>query len=460
MGADGGAPPQVSRGLQLRLAAFWFGIYFLFGSLLSVVLPFLLVPEHPGPGNPRLVPEDAKNTALTILETLGLLVALVVQPAAGAISDRLWGRFGRRRPLMVIGVAVAAVALLIMGAAQAFWLLILAYCLMQVAMNTAQGAYQGLLPDTIPSSDRSHASGLLGVAILSGQVTGTVVAGIFSPRAAMVPITAMVVITAAITILGVHERPIPRPARRVTGTGPATSAGRRSPDQPRGLRPYFAELRAYPDFCIVVFSRFLIFTGLACILRFAANYLRDGFHEYRLFGLVTLNSAQAATSALFALVIFLGLLATYPAVQLSKRIGRRPVLVAAALMGAVGTFAFTFANSLTVILIDGIPIGIGFGMLVSVDWAYMADLAPRNRAGKFLGFSNIASVASQSVVPFAFGPIIDKVDAGGGVTGYRIMFVSATVFYIAGAAVLQRVRLERHPDADAPIAVEPLLSPA
>jgi MFS family permease len=157
-------------------------------------------------------------------------------------------------------------------------------------------------------------------------------------------------------------------------------------------------------------------------------------------------------------VIFLGLLATYPAVQLSKRIGRRPVLVAAALMGAVGTFSFTFANSLTVILIDGIPIGIGFGMLVSVDWAYMADLAPRNRAGKFLGFSNIASVASQSIVPFAFGPIIDKVDAGGGVAGYRIMFVSATVFYIAGATVLRRVRLERHPDADAPIAVEPVLS--
>src|SRR5260370_19838303 len=106
---------SVSSGTQVRLAAFWFGIYFLFGSLLSVVLPFLLVPEHPGPGNPRLVPEDAKNTALAVLETLGLLVALVVQPTSGALSDRMWGRFGRRRPLIVAGVAVAAVALLLMG---------------------------------------------------------------------------------------------------------------------------------------------------------------------------------------------------------------------------------------------------------------------------------------------------------------------------------------------------------
>src|SRR5258708_15476731 len=272
MGADGGARPQVSRALQIRLAAFWFGIYFLFGSLLSVVLPFLLAPEHPGPGNPRLVPEDAKNTALTVLETLGLLVALVVQPAAGAISDRLWGRFGRRRPLMVAGVAVAAVALLIMGAAQAFWSLILAYCFIQVAMNAAQGASQGLLPDTIPSSDRSHASGLLGVAILSGQVAGPVVAGISSPRAAMVPITAMELLTAAITVLGVRERPIARPARRVTPTAATASTDAGRPDQPRGLGPYFAELRAYPDFSIVLFTPFLIFTALPSTLPFPPNY--------------------------------------------------------------------------------------------------------------------------------------------------------------------------------------------
>lgn len=430
-----GPPPQV------RLAAFWFGIYFLTGSFLNVVLPFLIVPEHPSAQDPSLVGDSLKNTALAVLEGFGLLVALVVQPAAGAISDRLWGRFGRRRPMMVVGVAVAVLSLALTGSARTFWLLVACYSLMQVAMNVAQGAYQGLLPDTVPGADRSHASGLLGVAILSGQVAGTVTAGLLAPRVIVYPIAAVVALSAAVTVLGVHEQPLPRPPSipRPAQGGPGVGAR---------LRAYLADFRAYPDFCVVVASRFLIFTGLACVQRFAANYLRDNFTEYRLFGAVSLGSAQSATAVLFGIVILFGLLATYPAVRVSQRVGRRPVVVAAALLGAAGTLSFTVAPNLSVILVEAIPIGVGFGMLVSVDWAFMADLAPRDRAGKFLGFSNIASVGAQSLVPFAMGPLIDQLDRGGGTAGYRVMFVTAFVFYVLGALILRRVHLERHPDAE------------
>ena len=61
---------------QLTLALFWFGISFVWGALLAVTLPFILVPEHAGPHNPALVAPGAKNTALSILETAGLLIAL------------------------------------------------------------------------------------------------------------------------------------------------------------------------------------------------------------------------------------------------------------------------------------------------------------------------------------------------------------------------------------------------
>jgi MFS family permease len=457
--AQTSASTQIDRGArtgtatQLKLAAFWFGIYFLTGSFLAVVLPFLLVPEHPSASNPSLVAATSKNTALAVLEGLGLIVALVVQPLAGSVSDRMWGRFGRRRPMMAVGVAVAVVALVLTGSAQTFWFLVAAYCLMQLAMNVAQGAYQGLLPDTVQTEDRGEASGLLGVAILSGQVAGIVTGGILAPRTVVYPIAAVLALSAAITILGVRERPLPRPPRMVRTARPR--GARRA-----AIRAYFNEFRAYPDFCIVVGSRFLIFTGLACVQRFAANYLRDNFHEYKLFGVVSLGSAQTATAILFGIVILFGLLATYPAVKLSERVGRRPVLVAAALLGAAGTLSFTVAPNLNVILIEAIPIGICFGMLVSVDWAYMADLAPRNRSGKFLGFSNVASVGAQSLVPFLMGPIIDQLDRGGGTSGYRVMFVCAAAFYVAGAVILRRVRIQRHPDADAPIALSPALSGA
>ena len=58
------------------------------------------------------------------------LTGLLVQPVIGHYSDRTWNRFGRRRPYLVAGGFVAAIALLAMpnaptlfAAAALLWLL-------------------------------------------------------------------------------------------------------------------------------------------------------------------------------------------------------------------------------------------------------------------------------------------------------------------------------------------------
>lgn len=419
---------------QLYLCAFWFGISFLWGSFLSVVLPFILLPEHPGPGNPALVAAGQKNTALALLEGLGLVLAIVVQPAAGAWSDRLRTRWGRRRPLIVVGALGGVLSLLLMIGAASFWWVVGAYCILQFSMNVGQGAYQGLMPDAVGGKQRSSASGWLGVATLSGQVAGVLAGGLLAPRAAMAPIAAVVGLTALITVVGVPEPPLPAltasPSRRSRGHAV------------RAVGEYLAEFRRYPDFCWVVLSRFLAYTGLACIQRFAANYLRDSFHEYRLFG-VNLGGPQAATGILFAVVILCGLAATYPAVRISERTGRRAVIVAATVLGAIGSALFLVAGSLTVVVLDAIFVGLAFGMLVSVDWAFMCDLAPRNRSGKFLGFSNVATAGAQAAAPFMLGPVIDVVNGRTGAGGYKVLFAASALFMLAGGAVLTRVRTRR-----------------
>lgn len=416
-------------GATLCLSSFWFGISFLWGSFLSVVLPFILLPDHPGPGNPALVAAAGKNTALALLEGLGLVLAIAVQPAAGAWSDRLRTRWGRRRPLIVAGAAGGVASLLLLVGAQSFWWVVGVYCVLQFCMNVGQGAYQGLMPDSVAAEQRGSASGWLGVATLSGQVAGVIAGGLLAPRAALVPIAAVVALTALLTAVGVSEPPLP----------PRPSGSRARRATLSGLRGYLAEFHSHPDFCWVVLSRFLAYTGLACIQRFAANYLRDSFHEYRLFG-VDLRGPQLATAIVFAVVILCGLLATYPAVRLSERTGRRAILVAATILGAAGSALFLVADSLTVVVLDATLIGIAFGMLVSVDWAFMVDLAPRDRSGKFLGFSNVATAGAQAAAPFVLGPVIDLVNHGSGRGGYKVLFICSATFMLAGGAVLLQVR--------------------
>lgn len=45
----------------------------------------------------------------------GPLSGLIVQPVVGVIADESKSRWGRRRPLMVLGAAVVAVSLLTLG---------------------------------------------------------------------------------------------------------------------------------------------------------------------------------------------------------------------------------------------------------------------------------------------------------------------------------------------------------
>ena len=78
----------------LALNAYWVGLSFKWNALHPIILPAVLL---------NFVPDARKNTYLGLLTFVGLLLAMVIQPLSGAISDRWISRWGRRRPLMVLG---------------------------------------------------------------------------------------------------------------------------------------------------------------------------------------------------------------------------------------------------------------------------------------------------------------------------------------------------------------------
>lgn len=78
------------------------GITFTWGVEMAYCTPYLL--------NLGLT---KSNTSLVWIA--GPLSGLVVQPIVGVIADESRSRWGRRRPLMVMGTAIVAVSLLILG---------------------------------------------------------------------------------------------------------------------------------------------------------------------------------------------------------------------------------------------------------------------------------------------------------------------------------------------------------
>src|SRR5512136_1896381 len=84
----------ISLSQMLVLNAYWVGLSFMWNALHPIILPAVLL---------NYIPDAQKNTYLGLLTFVGLVIAMVVQPLSGALSDGWASRFGRRRPLIVIG---------------------------------------------------------------------------------------------------------------------------------------------------------------------------------------------------------------------------------------------------------------------------------------------------------------------------------------------------------------------
>src|ERR1700737_1567403 len=166
------------RGM-LVLSSFWFAIAYTMQPLGGNIIPLLVARfTHPMTAHlgPIALPLDV-NTYVSLLDTIGAAFAIIWQPAIGAISDNSRFELGRRRPFIAIGVVGDVIFLTLIAFVTSFWALLLVYALFQIASNTAQGPYQGMLPDQVPAEQRGEASGYYGLMNMLGTIVGFLVVG-------------------------------------------------------------------------------------------------------------------------------------------------------------------------------------------------------------------------------------------------------------------------------------------
>ncbi len=402
----------------VTMNVYWFGLAFMWNALHPIVLPALLL---------RFVPESLKNTYLGGMTFAGLLLAMVVQPLAGALSDRTRARWGRRRPWMLAGTLASLAILAGMSLAGGFWVLLLTYVLLQVASNTAHGPAQGLIPDLVPSGRRGVASGWKNLFDMGGLIVTSLVAGRLmgqdNPALAFAIIGAVLAVSALVTLLGTPETSI----RGAEAQDPEKA----SPQV--GWRGRFSvDLRRYPDYARLIVSRFLILLGIYAVQGFAQYFIQDR---------LAMPNAPEVTGNLMATIGIALTLLVFPAGWLSDRVGRRRLNIAAGILASVGIFLLNLVVDVRGLYLAGTVIGMATGIFVSVNWAWATDLIPAEKAGLYLGLSNLATAGAGAVSRLA-GPLIDGLNAvrPGDYLGYPALFVLASASALVGSLLMLRIR--------------------
>lgn len=93
---------------------------------------------------------------LPILWIAAPITGLLVQPIVGWLSDRTRSPLGRRRPYLLAGAVLSALALVAMPNASTLWACSLTLWLLTASVNIAMEPFRALVADTLPDEQRTQ----------------------------------------------------------------------------------------------------------------------------------------------------------------------------------------------------------------------------------------------------------------------------------------------------------------
>jgi MFS family permease len=466
----------------LTVNLFWLGLNIRNNAVGALFMPYLV---------DAFVRGEVKNTALGAMRTAGLIIAMLVQPAAGLLSDRSTSHFGRRRPFIFVGVLLDLVFLAAIGLAQNYWALLIAVLLLQFSSNVSHGPLQGLIPDLVPEDERGRASAvkaimeLLPLILIAFTIAKLMGAG--QVGWAIAATGASLLVTMLLTLLFVKEEPLREkpmtplgpPMLRVlgmlAGIGVGAAAGLVGGVLVGGLAGLIAwpvagpriaqvigvgvgglvamavavvvgvwggalstlgrDARRQASFTWWVVNRLLFLAAITSIQGFAPYFLMYAFE-------MTREAAADLTGSLMMVVGIFTLLTALPGGWLADRLGHKLLVGTSGLVAAVGAFMLLgtiWVPNLSLIYVAGCILGLATGLFTTTNWALGTNLVPRAEAGRYLGISNLAGAGAGMIGAGIGGPMADFLNGYRPGLGYFAIFACYGILFVLSTLLLAQV---------------------
>ena len=410
--AQGAGAEKWSQWDLLQLNSFSFGISGFIMAMDTVVLPIFVL---------TTAPDELKNTYLAVLGISGLVMAALVQPTVGRISDQTHSPFGRRVPFILWGSVFAALGLIGVRLAPNFAVLFAVWIFIQANVNIAYGPGLALIRDTVPlrrigmaSSMKimSDAAGAAVMIAITGALIGKTSGSLDWEWISLGILAFLMILTISITSIQVSLRELRAPSN----------------SQRQNVESSLGSI-LNPQLGLFLASRLVMITAVASFQTYGLFFLRDSV------GLD--NPAEALGRMILVIAGSLGL-AVYVSGWVSDRVGRKSVVMVGAIGAAVGSLWMLTANDVTEVLIIASVIGASVGVLLSANWALANELADDNQAGLHIGIVNLATIAGAALAKL-LGPGIDALNQIPGRAddfGYQVLITGAAGFFILGAVLI------------------------
>ncbi len=356
----------------------------------------------------------ARPDEVPILWLAAPMTGLLVQPIVGALSDRTWGRLGRRRPYFLVGAIFASAALFIMPTSPALWFAATMLWILDASINVSMEPFRAFVADKLPPEQRT--SGFVMQSLMIGigaslanalpylfslmGVTGSTASGIPLSVKYSFQVGALVFLVAVLwTVFTTQEYPPEdmeaferaRRERRGVGAiiGEIGSAIRQMPTTMKQL----AVVQTFT--WLGLFCMWLFFVPTVARHVFGAT---DPQSELYTRGI----EWGGFTFAFYSITCFMVALALP---RLADMTSRKTVHAGALICGGVGLLSVYLIHDQYLLLLTMVGVGIAWASILSMPYAILSNALPAARVGVYMGVFNFFIVIPEIIAALSFGAV-------------------------------------------------------
>ena len=375
------------------------------------------------------------------------LTGLIVQPIIGHMSDRTWGRLGRRRPYFLTGAVLSTLALLAMPNAGTLWMAAGLLWILDASINISMEPFRAFVADLLPERQRSEGFAMQSLFIGLGAVIASALpylltkvfhvgeygVGYAIPFAVRLSfyIGAAVFLSAVLwTIFTTKEHPPENMEefRRIKSKNHGLMVSAREIARDFVLMPDTMRRLAAVQICT--------WLGLFCMwLYFPVAVARN------VFGAADTSSPLYGSGVEWGGVCF----AMYSAVcfafsfvlpRLANAFGRKLTHAMCLLCGAAGLLSVGVIHDKYFLLLSMVGVGIAWASILAMPYAILAGALPAEKMGTYMGIFNFSIVLPEIVASLAFGWVMNHLLGNNRL--YAV--VAGGAFLIVAAILMARVR--------------------
>ncbi len=394
----------------------------------------------------------ANPDQLPILWLAAPLTGLIIQPIIGSMSDRTWGRLGRRRPYFLVGAILASVALFFMPTSSSLWMAAGLLWILDASINVSMEPFRAFVADKLNDEQRTTGfvmqsffiglgatfAGWLPLVFRRFGTSGNTVSGIPLTLKYAFQLGAAAFLLAVLwTVFTTKEYPpedmeqFNRMRREraglMAGLAEIVSALREMPKTMRQLAP------------VQIFT----WLGLFCMWLFYVPAVArhvfgavDPKSEAYTHGVEWGGFAMSFMNITCFAVAFL-----LP--NLAAVTSRKTVHALCLICGAIGLLSIYFISTPWMLVVSMIGVGIAWASILSMPYAILSGALPAARMGVYMGVFNFFIVIPEITQALTFGPLIRGIFGANNPQSPLYVVLTGGCFMVIAALLVMRVRDEK-----------------